>query len=271
MSFLQGLTLSDLSEEVLLVNKNGGGIMNKMSWSKRCILLLGVLILIGTFAGMVAANEGEVDRIAGENRYETAAKLAKAAFPNGTDAVIIARGEAQGEYADGLSSATLAGHLNAPILLTQSAKLPEVTEQALKELGARTAYLVGGEQAISADVEAVLRKLGLTTKRIAGENRYDTAAQIARHVAQEGKLASFAFIVSGHAPADSMVSGPVAFNEVAPILQVGQGEVPETTRKALQSLGITDVFSTINYIQVRCYQQFQQLSSKKYYYWSKKQ
>ncbi|MDZ4179722.1 MAG: PQQ-dependent sugar dehydrogenase, partial [Coriobacteriia bacterium] len=54
-------------------------------------------------------------RIAGANRYQTAAAIARAAFPSGSSTAVVATGE---QFPDALAASGLAGALGAPVLLT---------------------------------------------------------------------------------------------------------------------------------------------------------
>jgi putative cell wall-binding protein len=57
----------------------------------------------------------------GSDRYQTSVLIAQKGWPNGSDNVILAYG---GNYPDALAGNALAGALNAPILLTQTAAVP---------------------------------------------------------------------------------------------------------------------------------------------------
>ncbi len=151
-------------------------------------------LVLAMVAGVVAATSfGDVERqeddgllptvrYAGENRFDTAALVATdesayaPAFVH--DAVVVARGD---DFPDALAGSYLAGQLRAPILLTSVGELPDPTSDALFTLGATRAYILGGEAAVSAAVEAELRDTyGLEITRLAGPGRNETAAAIAQ-------------------------------------------------------------------------------------------
>jgi len=181
--------------------------------------------------------DGQVSRIAGGNRYDTSAKTALQAYPDGAKTVIIARGDDQGNFADALAASYLAGLEKAPILLVSPGSLPQEIEAAIKKLGAQKAYVLGGELAVSKAIESKLKTLGLQVERITGANRYATAAAIAA----KGGPADTAIVVSGFAPADSLVAGPLAFSNRYPILLVDKNSVPAETKKAIADLGIKKI------------------------------
>jgi putative cell wall-binding protein len=196
------------------------------------------------FAGIVSAWDADEPflRLAGSDRYVTAVEVAKAArnLPGGTPgAVILARGDEAGNFADGLAAGVLAGVHNAPVLLTAPDKLPACVSEALLELDAPTVYLLGGEAAISPEIEEELKGDGFIVKRLQGKDRYDTAKAIATSV--EGKLSRTAYIVNGTAPADSLAAGPIAAQNNSAILHVLADRIPEATLEALDELRIDEV------------------------------
>ena len=118
----------------------------------------------------------EKQRIAGDNRFGTAAEIAKKAYPSGAKTVILANGM---NYADALAGVPLASKLGAPILLTAKDSLPKETTNALEKLGAKKVIILGGKGAVGESVEITLNKQGITTERYAGTSRFGTATAIA--------------------------------------------------------------------------------------------
>lgn len=115
-------------------------------------------------------------RLAGDNRYATAAEIAKKAYPSGAKTVILASGMT---YADALVGVPLASKLNAPILLAAKDSLPRETTNALEKLGAKKVIILGGKGAVSEQVETTLKNQGITTERYEGGTRFGTATAIA--------------------------------------------------------------------------------------------
>lgn len=136
-------------------------------------------------------------RVEGQNRYDTAAKIATmvAQLENkGTlDAVAIATG---GNFPDALSIASIAGILKMPVLLTHSQTLSEATATALEELNPRKIYLIGGEgvidPAIQEDIASQLKMSPEQFVRLAGDNRYETMAAVMREFSQVSDALCFA-------------------------------------------------------------------------------
>ncbi|MBD5070121.1 N-acetylmuramoyl-L-alanine amidase, partial [Xanthomonas citri pv. citri] len=83
-------------------------------------------------------------------------------------------------YADAISAAPLAYQKNAPLLYTNSDKLSYETKTRLKEMQTKNVIIVGGTPAVSSNTANQIKSLGISIKRIAGSNRYDTAARVAK-------------------------------------------------------------------------------------------
>lgn len=207
-------------------------------------IILTVALVAAILAGsaliggeVTQAGTEAIDRLGGADRYATSALIAGEQFSS-SSYCIVTRGDV---YADGLAASTLAGALDCPVLLTRSDELPATVSSRIKSLGYPRVIILGGTSAVSTKVENALKSLVGTTKveRIGGTNRFDTAARIARRAKQEYYLPGYAFIVNGWASADSLVAGPAAFENKAPILQVEKNTIPEVTKKAISDLGIT--------------------------------
>jgi bacillopeptidase F len=177
-------------------------------------------------------------RLSGSNRYATAAAVSREGWSQ-AETVVLARGD---DNADALAGVPLAAALDAPILLTSPDMLPEVTRQELTRLGTKEVYLLGGNGAISPAVETVLtQELSLGTQRIFGANRYATAAEIARRLAEFKSFDAAVIAYGGDFP-DALAAAPFAASLGMPILLTQTAEVPVDTAQALAELGITRTF-----------------------------
>ncbi|WP_370326001.1 cell wall-binding repeat-containing protein [Euzebya sp.] len=136
------------------------------------------------FADLVAGGEVSVERLAGRGRVQTAVEVSRASFDS-ADAVVIATG---GVFADALAAAPLATSLGAPVLLSTADVLSPETLAEVERLGASTAILMGGVDALSADVADALADAGLDVRRIGGPNRFATAALITEEVGVDGEV-----------------------------------------------------------------------------------
>ena len=163
--------------------------------------------------GELVKPEEKHKKIIGTDRYETAAKIADHIADEiaSYDTVILVNSDKS--MADGLSAASLSGKENAPILLVKKDKIPKVAMDRINK--ASNVYIIGGENAISKNVEKQLKENGKKINRISGEDRYDTSKKIAELLGGYDK----AFIVNGaKGEADAMSVSAVAAKYGAPIL-----------------------------------------------------
>jgi len=177
----------------------------------------------------------DVKRIAGNSRYETAVKVSRSGWPFGAETVILARGD---DFADALAGVPLACQLYAPIILTPTNGADPKVIHEIGRLGAQRVILLGGPAAISDNVKNEFENLGLTAERIQGANRYETAALIAKRMADEGAEFDMAFVAVGSNFADALSASSYAAVEGQPILLTAKDSLPPATKKALADLGI---------------------------------
>ena len=190
-----------------------------IGWRKAGIASAATALVLGaSLAGAGAASaqaDFEFDRIAGDDRYETAA-LAADEFDSSADEVILANGE-PGHYADALSANYLAnwnGGLYAPILLTRVNVTPQFTLDQLEDYanlnegGNLDITIVGGTGVVSSAQADALRDLDYDVSRVSGADRYATNADV---IAEVGGSEDIGVIATGENFPDALGAGPVAF------------------------------------------------------------
>jgi len=185
-----------------------------------------------------------VAELAGADRYGTALEVSRDFFPEGAETVVIATGE---NYPDALGGSALAGVLNAPILLTPgTALLPEVAEE-IERLEAREIYVLGGTNALSADVMTDLQALISAQEgrviRIGGTDRYRTAELVAAEVVDllGDSYGGEAFLATGENFADALAASPLAAYGGVPVYLAPQPVISAQTVDAMEAAGVTDV------------------------------
>lgn len=146
-------------------------------------------------------------------------------------------------FADALASGTAQGLLRAPLLLTDGAELDGRVRAELVRLGAQRVHLLGGEDAIGADIAAELRTLGYVVERIGGADRIETAVAVARTAAPE---ATTAILARDDGPgtaafADSLAAGALGATSGAPILLTDSEDLSAQTASHLARSSITSV------------------------------
>ena len=217
-----------------------------MRTSRSLAVLAGAALVLGPALPAAASHDVTPARIGGQTRYGTAAEIAHADYPDGASEVIIASGE---RYPDALAGAPIAAQLDAPVLLVQQDRVPDVTLAALDELNPDHVTILGGDVAVSEQVEAsISQSIRVPTDRIEGQTRYDTAAEVARTVQQaNGNAANWpgdqraAFLTTGEGFPDALSAGALAASRdqaPIPILLTQRDDVPEPTAAAIEDLDI---------------------------------
>lgn len=149
--------------------------------------------------------------IAGTNRYTTAVEISKAAFPTGSDWVVIATGN---NWPDALGGSALAGALDGPILLTDTNVLPAEIIAEIDRLNATDAIILGGTAAVGTPVETALNALlgDAHVERLAGTNRYLTADLVGARTIDELGTAfdGTAFVATGANYPDALAAAPLS-------------------------------------------------------------
>lgn len=177
--------------------------------------------------------EGSVTRLAGTNRYATAAKIAEG-FGTGIDTAYIATGD---NFPDALAGAARGGAVDGPVLLVQTDAVPAATAAALEALEPTNVVLLGGTAVISAGVEAALADYG-EVSRLSGSDRYATAAAIS---ADYPAGTSVAFVATGADFPDALAGAARAGHLEAPLLLVRTDRIPAVTLAELERLQATEV------------------------------
>jgi len=119
-----------------------------------------------------------VDRITGDNRYETAVLIAQQVAPEGAEIAALVNGQ---DFPDALSVAAYAAQAGMPILLTETDTLPAETAQALEDLAVEETIVVGGRAVIG---DEQLTELPAPV-RLKGDDRYATSVAVAQHFEPE--------------------------------------------------------------------------------------
>jgi putative cell wall-binding protein len=158
--------------------------------------------------------------------------VAQATYPGTVDTVFVAAG---GNFPDALAGSAIAGHLGAPLLLVASNSVPAATAAALSRLEPDTVVILGGTNAISANVETALGAYG-TTVRLAGANRYETAVAISQYGFPGHNSANEVVIASGLGYADALSAGPAAAVLGGPLLLTEPGALPQAIRDEIVRL-----------------------------------
>ncbi len=144
-------------------------------------------------------------------------------------------------YQDALSASALAGLLdNAPVLLTKSNELSSQTKSLLTSKAVKNVIIVGGPGAISDDVVAEIKSLGIDyVERIAGGTATTTAISVYKWGADATKTGGTtwgndAIVATLDSFQDALSIAPYAYAKHAPIFLTDKGT--KDIRSSVQSL-----------------------------------
>jgi stage II sporulation protein D len=181
----------------------------------------------------------DVVRLSGASRPRTAGRVANRIDANrGVSRAVLVGANALPLAA---SATGPAAQLGQPILLTSSTSLSSAARTTMQRLGVSHVTIVGNTSAVSASVARQVRSLGISTNRVAGSNRYTTAAAVADHYRTripDGKV----YLASGADPAlsDALAAG----SRGRLIVLTRPKELPPSALRSLQSTpGIVKVIA----------------------------
>ncbi|HVM52903.1 MAG TPA: cell wall-binding repeat-containing protein [Acidimicrobiales bacterium] len=231
-SFADALAASYLSGagQLPLLLTEPHGLPADLTDTLRALNVEGVLVLGGTAAvneSVVDQLESEgfdVDRLAGDDRYETARRIAEllpqdavGSFGAGR-AAIVATGEA---FPDALAAGPLSASQGMPILLTEGGALNAHAQAALESLDIEQVLIAGGPAAVSDAVVDAIEAMGIAVRRVAGASRQATAAALAE--VARGELSyptERVLLARGDSFADALAGGTRGGHLFAPILLI---------------------------------------------------
>ena len=177
------------------------------------------------------------ERIYGSERYETSYKIFEKGWETSDTAILVSGLD----YPDALTSAPLASKYNAPILLSKNNSLN--SQPNLKEIlvnkGVKNVFIVGGTSVIPSSMDNELTSMGISVKRLAGIDRYETAVAVANEV---GVTSGEVSLVNGLSFADGLSISAIAAKNRSPILLTRTNEIPNVTKTFLNDNSITKTY-----------------------------
>jgi putative cell wall-binding protein len=198
------------------------------------ILVLGgpAVVSDAVAAALGAYATGGVTRLAGGDRYATAAAVSAATFAPGVPVAYVATGR---NYPDALAGASAAAVEHGPVLLVPGSFIPPSVAAELDRLNPARIVVLGGPAVVSDGVIAVLGAYATGgVSRIAGPDRYATAAAVSASVFAAG--VPVVYVATGENYPDALAGGPAAAREIGPVLLVRQGSIPGSVAAELDRL-----------------------------------
>ncbi len=169
-------------------------------------------------------------RIAGADRYETARKAADKVYSlKAPTKAIVALGTA---WPDAASVSALAYAKSYPILLSKPSTLGTQTAEYLSARKPAMTYVIGSETVVPKTVyDAIPAATGKSAMRLAGANRYATAAAVARQSVSitEGFSIQDIYITTGLNYPDALSGGVLAGIQRHPLLLTHPDGCPDGT------------------------------------------
>lgn len=165
---------------------------------------------------------GTLTRVAGGDRYATAAAIVASAFPDPGGTVYIATGV---NFPDALAGSAAAAADGAPVILVAPDAVPEAAAEQLRRLAPQRVVIVGGPTAVSRSVlEHVSELTSVVPTRYAGQDRFATAAAIV--AAAFPDPVDTVYVATGSAFPDALAGSAAAAQAGAPILLTARDHLP---------------------------------------------
>lgn len=226
---LPGATLANILEApILLVTQNSIPNETKAELERlgvKKVYILGGKATIEESVEKTLIQDGyKVTRIGGSNRYETSELIFEEAkkFREIT-AVTVAANEA-----DAVSSSGYRGKTIALILINNANPSEFIRKLGIKKI------CLGGINSISEATYSAING----TQRISGENRFETAANIAKESNKENII-----LVNGYSFVDAFTGSTLAFQKDADILLADNVELPKATTDYISEVKPADIYT----------------------------
>jgi putative cell wall-binding protein len=171
---------------------------------------------------------GSAHREPGTNRFDTAARVSANTYKALPPVAYVATGD---DFADALAGGAAGARNKGPLLLVRRDSVPPETGNELARLKPGRIVVLGGPGAVSDATFNALKAYAGNVTRVAGANRYETAALLAR--SEFGSLIGGLVIATGQAFPDAVAAGAAGY----PILLVpSTGAAPAEVKAALDAL-----------------------------------
>lgn len=180
-------------------------------------------------------------RLSGQDRFETAMKIAEGFNSGSVSSVVITSGY---NFPNALSGSVLAKKLDAPILLSgnstsENSRAIEYIKNHLTKDG--TVYILGDEKEVSNDIVNSLNSLGYSNiKRLSGNSKYETIKAINDEInAKEGTPL---VIAGGNVFADGLSISTVAASKGYPIVLSDSNSLSDSAVETIKKVKPSKVY-----------------------------
>lgn len=198
------------------------------------LIATGVIVVNSVPACVSADSSMKKESLVGKNRFDTSVKISKSIKEKKN--VVIVNDKTM---VDALSVSTLAKKMNASILLASGKKLDNGVKEEIKSINPKNVFIIGGEKAISKDIENEIKDMKLSTSRVAGNDRYETAIKIAQMLGNKDE----AIVVNGEKGlADAVSIASVAAQYDMPIILTKEDKLENVTKEYLKKNNFEKIY-----------------------------
>ena len=181
-----------------------------------------------------------ITELTGSDRYETAVKISKEGWKNGSDKVVIINGDVS---IDGIISTPLATTYNAPILLVEKNNVPNSVKSELKRLNPRDVIIIGDENAISKTTANQIKStVNASQTRLNGSNRYETSLLIAKEIDKNHDVEKIYITNANGGEVDALTIAAKAGQDKQPIILTDKNSITDNTYKWLKSEDLQNAY-----------------------------
>lgn len=198
------------------------------------LIAAGVIVVNAVPTYVRADSSIEKESLVGKDRFDTSVKISKSIKEKKN--VVIVNDKTM---VDALSVSTLAKKMNASILLASGKKLDRGVKEEIKNIAPKNVFIIGGDKAISKEIENEIKDMKLSTSRVAGNDRYETAIKIAQMLGDKDK----AIVVNGEKGlADAVSIASVAAQNDIPIILTKENKLEDTTKEYLKKNNFEKIY-----------------------------
>ena len=181
-----------------------------------------------------------ITELTGSDRYETAVKISKEGWKNGSDKVVIINGDVS---IDGIISTPLATTYNAPILLVEKNNVPNSVKSELKRLNPRDVIIIGDDNAISKTTANQIKStVNASQTRLKGSNRYETSLLIAKEIDKNHDVEKVYITNANGGEVDALTIAAKAGQDKQPIILTDKDSITDNTYKWLKSEDLQNAY-----------------------------
>lgn len=190
------------------------------------------------------SNANKVDRISGNDRYDTSLEISKKAYKK-SDRVYLVSGE---KFPDALATSSLTHSSNGPILLINDKNIDKILSE-IGRLQAKEVVFVGGnsiskssEEKIKSGLKSISTKKGykVNTEKLVGKDRYKTAAMAAEKTINKFGNKGVVIIADGRNYPDAISVAPYASKMGLPIILTNGNKIDESAKKLLKKYNLKE-------------------------------